>query len=131
MPPGTGDIQLTLAQKVPVTGSVIVTTPHIALFDARKGIRMFEKAGADEIVENMSMHICGNCGHAEPIFGEGVARAWGRISRCRCWASSPWICGSGRVWMPVSLSWWPISESPISQVLFDSLSSFLTNFRNT
>ena len=80
MPPGTGDIQLTLAQKVPVTGSVIVTTPQdIALLDARKGIRMFEKVGVPilGIVENMSMHICSNCGHAEPIFGEGGGEALG------------------------------------------------------
>ncbi|MBL8382211.1 MAG: iron-sulfur cluster carrier protein ApbC [Burkholderiales bacterium] len=74
MPPGTGDIQLTLAQKVPVTGAVIVTTPQdIALLDARKGLKMFEKVGIPilGIVENMSMHICSNCGHAEPIFGAG------------------------------------------------------------
>ena len=74
MPPGTGDIQLTLSQKVPVTGAVIVTTPQdIALLDARKGLKMFEKVGIPilGIVENMSMHICSNCGHAEPIFGEG------------------------------------------------------------
>ena len=80
MPPGTGDIQLTLAQKVPVTGSVIVTTPQdIALLDARKGIRMFEKVGVPiiGIVENMSMHICSNCGHVEPIFGEGGGEALG------------------------------------------------------
>ena len=80
MPPGTGDVQLTLAQKVPVTGSVIVTTPQdIALLDARKGIRMFEKVGVPilGIVENMSMHICTNCGHAEPIFGEGGGEALG------------------------------------------------------
>ena len=80
MPPGTGDIQLTLAQKVPVTGSVIVTTPQdIALLDARKGIRMFEKVGVPilGIVENMSMHICSNCGHAEPIFGEGGGETLG------------------------------------------------------
>ena len=80
MPPGTGDIQLTLAQKVPVTGSVIVTTPQdIALLDARKGIRMFEKVGVPilGIVENMSVHICSNCGHAEPIFGEGGGAALG------------------------------------------------------
>lgn len=80
MPPGTGDIQLTLAQKVPVTGSVIVTTPQdIALLDARKGIRMFEKVGVPilGIVENMSIHICSNCGHAEPIFGEGGGEALG------------------------------------------------------
>ena len=80
MPPGTGDIQLTLAQKVPVTGSVIVTTPQdIALLDARKGIRMFEKVGVPivGIVENMSIHICTHCGHAEPIFGEGGGAALG------------------------------------------------------
>jgi ATP-binding protein involved in chromosome partitioning len=74
MPPGTGDIQLTLSQKVPVTGAVIVTTPQdIALLDARKGLKMFEKVGIPilGIVENMSMHICSNCGHAEAIFGEG------------------------------------------------------------
>lgn len=74
MPPGTGDIQLTLAQKVPVTGAVIVTTPQdIALLDARKGLRMFEKVDIPiiGIVENMSTHICSNCGHAEAIFGEG------------------------------------------------------------
>ena len=74
MPPGTGDVQLTLSQKVPVTGAVIVTTPQdIALLDARKGLRMFEKVGIPilGIVENMSMHICSNCGHAEPIFGAG------------------------------------------------------------
>ena len=74
MPPGTGDIQLTLAQKVPVTGAVIVTTPQdIALIDARKGLKMFEKVGVPivGIVENMSTHICSKCGHAEAIFGEG------------------------------------------------------------
>ena len=74
MPPGTGDIQLTLSQKVPVTGAVIVTTPQdIALLDARKGLKMFEKVGIPilGIVENMSVHICSQCGHAEAIFGEG------------------------------------------------------------
>jgi ATP-binding protein involved in chromosome partitioning len=74
MPPGTGDIQLTLSQKVPVTGAVIVTTPQdIALLDARKGLKMFEKVGIPilGIVENMSMHICSNCGHMEHIFGAG------------------------------------------------------------
>ncbi|MFN0163130.1 MAG: iron-sulfur cluster carrier protein ApbC [Burkholderiales bacterium] len=74
MPPGTGDIQLTLAQKVPVTGAVIVTTPQdIALLDARKGLKMFEKVGIPilGIVENMSTHVCSNCGHVEPIFGSG------------------------------------------------------------
>jgi ATP-binding protein involved in chromosome partitioning len=76
MPPGTGDIQLTLAQKVPVTGAVIVTTPQdIALIDARKGFKMFEKVGVPivGVVENMSIHVCSNCGHSEPIFGAGGA----------------------------------------------------------
>ncbi|MGH8134138.1 MAG: iron-sulfur cluster carrier protein ApbC [Steroidobacteraceae bacterium] len=74
MPPGTGDIQLTLAQRVPVAGAVIVTTPQdIALADARKGLKMFEKVAVPVlgIVENMSVHICSNCGHAEHIFGAG------------------------------------------------------------
>jgi ATP-binding protein involved in chromosome partitioning len=74
MPPGTGDIQLTLAQQVPVTGAVIVTTPQdIALLDARKGLKMFEKVGIPilGIVENMSIHICSKCGHEEHIFGSG------------------------------------------------------------
>ncbi len=74
LPPGTGDIQLTLAQKVPVTGAVIVTTPQdIALLDAKKGLKMFEKVDIKilGIVENMSTHICSKCGHEEHIFGAG------------------------------------------------------------
>ncbi len=74
VPPGTGDIQLTLAQRVPVTGAVIVTTPQdIALIDARKGLKMFEKVNIPilGIVENMSIHVCSHCGHEERIFGEG------------------------------------------------------------
>jgi ATP-binding protein involved in chromosome partitioning len=74
LPPGTGDIQLTLAQQVPVSGAVIVTTPQdIALLDARKGLKMFEKVEVPVlgIVENMSTHICSQCGHEEHIFGEG------------------------------------------------------------
>ncbi|MES2181446.1 MAG: iron-sulfur cluster carrier protein ApbC [Pseudomonadota bacterium] len=74
LPPGTGDIQLTLSQKIPVTGAVIVTTPQdIALLDARKGLKMFEKVGIPVlgIVENMSTHICSKCGHEEHIFGTG------------------------------------------------------------
>ena len=74
LPPGTGDIQLTLAQKVPVTGAVIVTTPRgLALIDARKGLKMFEKVGVPilGIVENMAIHVCSQCGHAEHIFGHG------------------------------------------------------------
>ena len=74
LPPGTGDIQLTLAQKIPVSGAVIVTTPQdIALLDARKGLKMFEKVEVPVlgIIENMSIHICSQCGHSEHIFGEG------------------------------------------------------------
>ena len=72
MPPGTGDIQLTLSQKVPLTGAVIVTTPQdIALLDAKKGLKMFEKVGVPilGLVENMAVHVCANCGHVEHIFG--------------------------------------------------------------
>lgn len=74
MPPGTGDLQLTLSQQVPVAGAVIVTTPQdIALLDARKGLKMFEKVEVPVlgVVENMSVHVCSECGHKEPIFGEG------------------------------------------------------------
>ena len=74
MPPGTGDVHLSLAQTVPITGAVIVTTPQeVALMDARKGLKMFEKVSVPVIgiVENMSLHICSNCGHAEHIFGQG------------------------------------------------------------
>ena len=81
LPPGTGDIQLTLAQRVPVTGAVIVTTPQdIALIDARKGLKMFEKVGIPilGIVENMSLHICSKCGHEERIFGAGGGERMGK-----------------------------------------------------
>jgi ATP-binding protein involved in chromosome partitioning len=74
MPPGTGDIQITLAQKVPVTGAVIVTTPQdIALLDAKKGVEMFRKVNVPVlgVVENMAIHICSNCGHEEHVFGSG------------------------------------------------------------
>ena len=83
MPPGTGDIQLTLAQKVPVTGVVIVTTPQdVALMDATKGMKMFEKVGIPilGIVENMSIHTCTKCGHEEHIFGEGGAERMGKAN---------------------------------------------------
>ncbi|NEV63835.1 iron-sulfur cluster carrier protein ApbC [Thiorhodococcus minor] len=78
LPPGTGDTQLTLAQKVPVSGAVIVTTPQdIALLDARKGLKMFQKVEVPVlgIVENMSIHICSKCGHEEHIFGQGGGTA--------------------------------------------------------
>jgi len=81
LPPGTGDIQLTLAQKVPVTGAIIVTTPQdIALIDARKGLKMFEKVGIPilGIVENMSYHRCEKCGHESHIFGSGGAAKMGK-----------------------------------------------------
>jgi ATP-binding protein involved in chromosome partitioning len=74
LPPGTGDVQLTLAQKIPVSGAIIITTPQdIALLDARKGLKMFEKVEVPVlgVVENMSIHICSGCGYEEPIFGEG------------------------------------------------------------
>jgi ATP-binding protein involved in chromosome partitioning len=77
MPPGTGDIQLTLSQRVPLTGAVIVTTPQdIALLDAKKGLNMFEKVGVPilGIVENMAVHVCTNCGHVEHIFGADGGR---------------------------------------------------------
>lgn len=74
LPPGTGDIQLTLAQKIPVSGAVVVTTPQdLALLDARRAYEMFRKVNVPVlgVVENMSTHICSNCGHEEPIFGQG------------------------------------------------------------
>lgn len=78
LPPGTGDIQLTLSQKIPVSGAIIVTTPQdIALLDARKGLKMFEKVEVPilGVVENMSMHVCSNCDHVEYIFGEGGGKS--------------------------------------------------------
>ncbi|KAF1688233.1 iron-sulfur cluster carrier protein ApbC [Pseudoxanthomonas broegbernensis] len=78
LPPGTGDIQLTLAQKIPVAGAVIVTTPQeIATLDARKALKMFEKVNVPVlgIVENMAIHVCSNCGHAEHLFGQGGGQA--------------------------------------------------------
>jgi ATP-binding protein involved in chromosome partitioning len=79
MPPGTGDIQLTLSQRVPLTGAVIVTTPQdIALLDARKGVAMFEKVGVPilGLIENMAVHVCTNCGHTEHIFGQDGGRLY-------------------------------------------------------
>jgi len=92
LPPGTGDTQLTLAQKVPVSGAVIVTTPQdIALLDARKGLKMFQKVEVPVlgIVENMSIHICSRCGHEEPIFGEGGGKAMAEQYGVRLLGSLP------------------------------------------
>ena len=78
LPPGTGDIQLTLSQKIPVAGAVVVTTPQeVATLDARKALAMFEKVNIPVLglVENMAVHVCSNCGHAEHIFGSGGGQA--------------------------------------------------------
>ncbi len=111
MPPGTGDIQLTLAQNIPVTGAVVVTTPQdIALIDAKKGIVMFEKVEVPVlgIVENMSMHICSNCGHHEPIFGTGGAQNWPRNTTPSCWASCRCILRCGKIWITARRRWWRV-----------------------
>lgn len=92
MPPGTGDIQLTLAQSVPVTGAVIVTTPQdIALLDAKKGIEMFRRVNVPVlgVVENMATHICSNCGHEEHIFGEGGGARIAADYQTQCLGSLP------------------------------------------
>lgn len=84
LPPGTGDIQLTLVQQMPLSGSIIVTTPQdIALIDAQRGLAMFEKVNVPVfgLIENMSMHICSNCGHEEAIFGHGGGRAMAETNR--------------------------------------------------
>lgn len=84
LPPGTGDIQLTLAQQIPVSGAVIVTTPQdIALIDAQRGLAMFEKVNVPVlgIVENMSLHICSQCGHEEAIFGNGGGKAMAEVNK--------------------------------------------------
>jgi ATP-binding protein involved in chromosome partitioning len=93
LPPGTGDTQLTLAQKVPVSGAVIVTTPQdIALLDARKGLKMFQKVEVPVlgVVENMSIHICSKCGHEEHIFGEGGGSACPSSTASTCSAPCRW-----------------------------------------
>lgn len=92
MPPGTGDIQLTLSQQVPVTGAVIVTTPQdIALLDAKKAIEMFAKVNIPVlgVVENMAIHICSNCGHQEPIFGAGGGDKLARDYQARLLGALP------------------------------------------
>ncbi len=92
MPPGTGDIHLTLAQKVPLTGAVIVTTPQdLALLDARKGLEMFKKVSVPVlgVIENMSLHHCSHCGHEEPIFGEGGGEKLAKSVGTECLGSLP------------------------------------------
>lgn len=92
LPPGTGDIQLTLAQQIPVSGAIIVTTPQdIALIDAQRGLGMFEKVNVPVlgIVENMSIHICSNCGHEEAIFGEGGGKAMAEKNKVEFLGSLP------------------------------------------
>ncbi len=92
LPPGTGDIQLTLAQNVPVSGAIIVTTPQdIALLDAQRGLRMFEKVNVPVLglVENMSVHICSNCGHEEAIFGTDGGVTMAEINKIECLGALP------------------------------------------
>ncbi len=92
LPPGTGDIQLTLAQNIPVSGAIIVTTPQdIALLDAQRGFGMFEKVNVPVLglVENMSVHICSNCGHEEAIFGTGGGLAMAEINKIDCLGALP------------------------------------------
>ena len=92
LPPGTGDTQLTLAQKVPVAGAIIVTTPQdIALLDARKGFKMFEKVEVPilGVVENMSIHICSECGHEEHIFGDGGGKRMAEDYGVQCPGALP------------------------------------------
>ena len=92
LPPGTGDIQLTLAQQIPVSGAIIVTTPQdIALIDAQRGLSMFEKVNVPVlgIIENMGMHICSECGHTEAIFGEGGGIAMSKKNKVELLGSLP------------------------------------------
>ena len=122
MPPGTGDIQLTLAQKVPVSGAVIVTTPQdIALLDARKGIEMFRKVNVPVlgVVENMSLHVCSECGHSEPIFGAGGGERIAAQYETR-------LLGQ----LPLTLSIREQSDSGRPTVISDPDSEAATTFRN-
>jgi ATP-binding protein involved in chromosome partitioning len=92
LPPGTGDIQLTLAQQIPVSGAVIVTTPQdIALLDAQRGLSMFQKVNVPVLglIENMSVHICSNCGHEEAIFGSGGGLAMAEKNQLELLGSLP------------------------------------------
>ena len=108
MPPGTGDAQLTIAQRVPLKGAVIVSTPQdIALIDAKKGIAMFQKTQIPilGIVENMSIFVCPDCGHDHHIFGHGGARETAGNWTCRSSAKFRWCRKSAKRRMPASRSW--------------------------
>ena len=122
MPPGTGDIQLTLSQRVPMTGAVVVTTPQdIALLDAKKGIKMFEKVGVPilGIVENMAVHVCSNCGHTEHIFGADGGKKWRLttvwITSGLCHWTCRYVCRpttASRPWCLTRTATWPKSTKP-------------------
>ncbi|NLY64601.1 MAG: iron-sulfur cluster carrier protein ApbC [Alcaligenaceae bacterium] len=122
MPPGTGDIALTLAQKVPVVGAVIVTTPQdIALADARKGLRMFQKVNVPilGLVENMSMHVCSNCGHIEHLFGQDGGRKMAQE------LDVPWLGG-----LPLTLAIREQTDSGKPTVISDPDSEAAGLYRN-
>ena len=119
LPPGTGDIQLTLAQQVPVTGAVIVTTPQdIALLDARKGLKMFEKVGIPilGIVENMSIHICSKCGHEEHIFGSGGGEQMCKDYDVEVLGACRWTSTSASRPTAASRPWWPTPDCRIAEI---------------
>jgi len=110
MPPGTGDIQLTLSQRVPLTGAVIVTTPQdIALLDAKKGIKMFEKVGVPilGVVENMAVHVCTQCGHQEHIFGKMAVNSWPNSFLSIIWVPCHSISIFASKLTVDALAWWP------------------------
>ena len=123
MPPGTGDIQLTLSQKIPVSGAVIVTTPQdVALIDAKKGIEMFAKVKIPVLgmIENMSLHICSNCGHVEHIFGEDGVEELARSYQIS-------VLGS----LPLSKHIRMQSDAGTPVVAFDETSEVSALYRNT
>jgi ATP-binding protein involved in chromosome partitioning len=110
MPPGTGDIALTLSQRVPLTGAVIVTTPQdIALLDAKKGLTMFEKVSVPilGIVENMSVYVCPNCGHSEHIFGADGGKRMAEQYKVATWARCRSTCRSASRPIRAAPPWWP------------------------
>ena len=105
LPPGTGDVQLSLIQTVPLTGAVLVTTPSaVALADVRKAIEMFRQVNVEVlgVVENMSYFVCPHCHESVDIFGHGEGRAWRRFTACRCWGRSKLIRGFASAAIPAS-----------------------------